>query len=470
MDDNRASRLRFAHRISALLAASVLLLPPAIQSAPLVSADDSTKPAISPIETLAPRRPWRNPENGRPFFPIGWFEWGRPSLDEAKASLDVMAQEGANMVLSVGSWTDTADDAIARTSQELTKAYLDHAQRRGVKVLFQVGWVDDFRRNDRTAIARAKAWVEAACGHPAFLGYQAFDEPECNAPKEPAARASWLQAFAEMRAAIHSWDPNPHHLVQMVFNQVPHEDHSNTDWSLFLPAMDSFQIDRYGINRQFPYFAHGNNTAGIWGPLRLPWQIAHGVAAIENTSHRNPAPVLQGVGLNYYEKGYQWRDPLYDETRYMAYASLTAGGWGVLHWLHNVSPPPIRQNVARLYRELGQLVTAFESSWEKPPFAVEQSHADISRDWLNDKIPDISTLALEDNHNYYLIAVDNTGVFENVSFRMKLPHIKTVAPRLATVLNEGWSREIGYDAETSQWVIPEHTMCFGDVNIWTIPK
>jgi hypothetical protein len=53
---------------------------------------------------------------------------------------------------------------------------------------------------------------------------------------------------------------------------------------------------------------------------------------------------------------------------------------------------------------------------------------------------------------------------------MKLPNIPDVNPRLATVLNEGWSREVKYAAETGQWVIPDHTMCFGDVNIWVIPK
>jgi hypothetical protein len=111
-----------------------------------------------------------------------------------------------------------------------------------------------------------------------------------------------------------------------------------------------------------------------------------------------------------------------------------------------------------------------ESSWEKPPFAVEHPHAGITRDWLKDKVPDISTLTLEDGKHYYLIAVDNTAVFENVSFRMKLPNIPDVNPRLATVLNEGWSREVKYAAETGQWVIPDHTMCFGDVNIWVIPK
>jgi len=461
-----------AHRILTLLAAFLLLAPDSALPSPPGDATESAKPADPTSELLGPRRSWLNPENGRPFFPRGWFEWGQASLEDAKASLDLMAQEDANMVISVASWADTADDATAQKSRELTKAYLDHAQRRGLKILIAVHWVNDFERNDQAAIARAKAWVEAVRGHPALLGYQTYDEPEGGPPKEAAAKTatSWVESFVKMHAAIRLWDPNPNHMVQMVFNIVPQEGISAIDWRLFLPAIDSFQIDRYGVNRQFPYFAHGNNVGGIWGPLRSAWQIAHGVSAIEQTSHRNPATVLQGVGLNFNQSGFHWRDPLYDETRYMAYASLTAGGWGVLHWIHNVSPPPIRQNVARLYRELGQLSPALECSWEKPPFAIEHSHAGITRDWLKDKVPDISTLALEDDKHYYLIAVDNTAVFENVSFRMKLPNIADPKPRLATVLNEGWSREVKYEAETGQWVIPEHTMCFGDVNVWVIPK
>jgi hypothetical protein len=42
--------------------------------------------------------------------------------------------------------------------------------------------------------------------------------------------------------------------------------------------------------------------------------------------------------------------------------------------------------------------------------------------------------------------------------------------RNAEVLNEQWHRTIGYSEETDEWVIDKHTMCFGDINIWVIPK
>ena len=154
----------------------------------------------------------------------------------------------------------------------------------------------------------------------------------------------------------------------------------------------------------------------------------------------------------------------------MAYSSLTAGGWGVIHWIRNISSPTIRQNAARLHAELRQLFPAFEQSYENPPFTVSHNHEGITRDFLTDCISDISTLELEDEQHYYLIVADNSGVFEDVQLRLKLPGIKDTRTRNAQVLNEDWSREIKYDEATGQWVIATHKMVFGDVNIWVIPK
>ena len=154
----------------------------------------------------------------------------------------------------------------------------------------------------------------------------------------------------------------------------------------------------------------------------------------------------------------------------MAYSSLTAGGWGFMHWLREYSGPEIIRNVARLHAEIRELIPALEQSCENPPFTVSHNHESITRDFLTDCIADISTLALEDEQNYYLIVTDNSGVFKDVSLRLRLPQIKDTRTRQASVMNEDWSREIGYDATTGQWVIATHKMCFGDVNIWVIPK
>ena len=433
-----------------------------------------------------PRRPWLDPNTGDPFFPLGWFEWeaaeiagpkGAESLAIAKESLDAMAAEGANTVLFVNSWAGAADEAKLKSDLALWKDYLDHARAKGVYVIAHIGsgWLYAMGDDGDPAVADLfETWVKTLSAHDAVLGYQLYDEPECRfggkTDEDAGNRQALIRAMIAAHDAIRRWDLNERHTVQAVFNLVPHEGHSPQDWLAFLPALDAFQVDRYGINRQFPFFPHGKGTVGDWGALRLAWQISHAVAAIEATSHRNPATVLQGMGKNYNEGGYHWRDPLYAETRYMAWSSLTEGAWGVFHWIRNVSPPNIRGNVARLHVELRTLIPAMRESWEDPPFAVEHNHADITRDWLTDRVPDVTTLALEDGENYYLVAVDNTGVFEDVTFRMTLPDMKGQHKRVVTVLNEDWSREMMFDPADGKWVIPAHTMCFGDVNIFVIRK
>jgi len=277
---------------------------------------------------------------------------------------------------------------------------------------------------------------------------------------------AFLDRLAKVRDAIRGADPNPHRTVQCVFNYIPNEGIGIGDWKPFLPVIDTFQVDRYPIATETPYFPQGD-----WGALRVAWQIAHALEAVEGGAHLNPAPVLQGIGLSYFEGGAaHWRDPLYDETRYMAYSALASGGWGTIHWIRGASSPGIRRNVARLYAELRRLLPALEASWERPPFAVSHNHEGITRGFLPDLIPDIATIALEDETSFYLIAVDNSAVFLDVTFRMKLPGMEGKAAREAVVLNEDWGRKLDYDEKTKEWVIPPHTMRYGDVNIWVIGK
>ncbi|MBM4090526.1 MAG: formylglycine-generating enzyme family protein, partial [Planctomycetes bacterium] len=441
---------------------------PAVTGSPAEAA-----PGAEAATVRFPRRPWRDPETGRPFFPLGWFTWHSDAQD-----LESIAKEGGNAVLFVDAPSDVDDEAELEANIRAMKAYLDAAHTCGVKVLPQIGsWYEAFMRQDAAEIARQRRWVEAVRDHPALLGYQFYDEPEYNARGGLAVEAQeqlaeLVEAFRKQREAIRQWDPNPHRTVQVVFNLVP-----LSSWTAYLPVIDSFQIDRYPLDLSQAYFGH----RGDWGPLIMAWSMAHGAAALHDHSHLlNPAPCMQAVGSSWVEPAHPmgvWRNPLYEETRYMAYSSLTVGSWGVFHWIRNlpggggpISSPTIRQNVARLHAELRQLIPAFEQSYEKPPFAVRHNHEGITRDFLSDCISDISTLELEDEQHYYLIVADNTGVFEDVQLRLKLPGIKDTQTRHAAVLNEDWSREVKYDEETGQWVIATHTMVFGDVNIWVIPK
>ena len=83
-----------------------------------------------------PRRPWRDPEDGRPFFPLAWFSYQSDEQD-----LDDLAREGTNLVLFVNSPSDLDTDEQLHDNSERMKRYLDHAQQRNIKVLVQLaGW------------------------------------------------------------------------------------------------------------------------------------------------------------------------------------------------------------------------------------------------------------------------------------------------------------------------------------------
>lgn len=434
----------------------------------VTSTSDPAGPGSEAKPLQFPRRPWRNPENGKMFFPLAWF-----SYNSDEADLDEIAEHGGNLVLYVNSHSNLDTDAELYQNIKRMKRYLDYAHKKGLKVLPQLAsWYGAFKANDTAEISRQRKWVEAISRHPALLGYQLYDEPEYRArgglgTEEKKELADFVEALRRNRDAIRQWDPNKNHMIQVVFNLVP-----LSSWTAYLPIIDSFQVDRYPCGASLPYFGQ----SGDWGLLTMAWSMAHGAAALNDMPHlRNPSPCMQGVGLNHTEVGQLglWRNPLYDETRYMAYSSLTVGAWGVFHWIRNMgmpNSPTIMRNVGRLHSELRQLLPAFEKSYENPPFTVRHNHEGITRDFLTDSVPDITTLTLEDDANYYLIAADNSGLFEDVSFRMKLPAVKDDRMREVSVLNEDWAREMRYESETGEWVIATHKMCFGDVNIYVIPK
>ncbi len=415
-----------------------------------------------------PRRPWRDPETGKLFFPLAWFSYQSDEED-----LDDLAREGANLVLFVNTPSDLDTDEQLRENIERMRKYLDHARQCDIKVIVQLGgWYGAHMRDDAAEIERQRQWIRAICEHPALFGYQLYDEPEYTAGGGLGVESqrrldAFVAALRKNRDSIRQWDANPHHMISVVFNLVP-----LSSWTDYLPVVDSFQVDRYPLDKEQAYFGH----RGDWGPLMMAWSMAHGAAALNQYPHlRNPAPCMQGVGWLHTESGELgvWRDPLYEETRYMAYSSMTVGSWGVFHWIRKFGrpdSPAILDNVARLHAELRSLFPAFEQSYERPPFTVRHNHEGISRGFLTDCIADITTLALEDQDNYYLIVSDNSASFTDVEIRLTLPHLQGAAAREATVLNEAWSRTIAFSEETDEWVLDRHSMCFGDINIWVIPK
>jgi hypothetical protein len=132
--------------------------------------------------------------------------------------------------------------------------------------------------------------------------------------------------------------------------------------------------------------------------------------------------------------------------------------------------PAIAENVKRLHAELHTLIPAFEQSYEKPPFTVRHNHETITRSFLTDSVADVTTLALEDETNYYLIVSNNSGTFSDVTLRLKGLKLSTTRSRPVEALNESWSATLAYSEDAGEWVLEAHTMCFGDINVWVIPK
>ncbi len=423
---------------------------------------------LTPAITEFPRRPWRDPETGKPFFPLAWFSYESDHND-----LDDIAREGGNLVLYVNSPSDVDSDQQLQDNIARMKRYLDHARSRKLKVLVQLaGWYGAHMRGNVAEIERQRQWTLAIRDHPALFGYQLYDEPEYKTGGGLGVEAqTQVRQFVEglrlNRDTIRRWDPNPHRMVSVVFNLVP-----LSSWTEFLPVIDSFQVDRYPLDKEQAYFGH----RGDWGPLMMAWSMNHGAEALKEHRHLlNPAPCMQGVGWLHTESGVLglWRDPLYEETRYMAYSSMTVGGWGIFHWIRKFGrpdSPAILRQVARLHTELRSLFPALEQSYENPPFTARHNHEGITRGFLTDSVADITSLSLEDRDHYYLIVSNNSGTFTDISIRMKLAQMKGKKARQASVLNEEWDRRISFSEDTGDWVLDTHTMCFGDVNIWLIPK
>ena len=59
-----------------------------------------------------------------------------------------------------------------------------------------------------------------------------------------------------------------------------------------------------------------------------------------------------------------------------------------------------------------------------------------------------------------------------VDVALRLKGVKCAKPngRPTQALNKSWSGTLSYSEDAGEWVIDPHSMCFGDINVWVIPK
>jgi hypothetical protein len=86
---------------------------------------------------------------------MGWYTWKFGDEEELRQ----MAAEGANVVLAVSATTDL-DQGEEQFERHLASmlAYLDMAQRQGLRVIMQAAWYEAFREGDTAQIDRYPIW------------------------------------------------------------------------------------------------------------------------------------------------------------------------------------------------------------------------------------------------------------------------------------------------------------------------
>jgi hypothetical protein len=69
-----------------------------------------------------------------------------------------------------------------------------------------------------------------------------------------------------------------------------------------------------------------------------------------------------------------------------------------------------------------------------------------------------------------LIVSDNGGTFKDLTLQLEGLKLSGSHRRTVQVLHESWGRDLTYSEQSGRWQIEPHTMCFGDINVWVIPK
>jgi hypothetical protein len=250
------------------------------------------------------------------FFPIGWYN----ALDKPASLFSISRVWNAVMPYHV----PTADPA----------AYLDTAERAGVKVMLEI---------DRTLVRSAEPSEVAAFAsrykdHPALFAWYLADEPSTTVSLGPLSP----ERARALYDAIKSVDPV--HPVAIAFS-------TGEDPRQYAPAMDVLMYDNYPF---LPATPELGSLGAWWWRVKSRAAIARDVGGF--------IPILQAFGGPGSPVGFARRLPTAKEERYMVFASIEAGATGIFFWTwYRADPVWVRDTLAPVVAELRPLDAALRA-------------------------------------------------------------------------------------------------------------
>ncbi|MBI3921304.1 MAG: hypothetical protein HY318_07805 [Armatimonadetes bacterium] len=308
---------------------------------------------------------------GKPFFPFGLFcvAWTR---EEIAACFDDVAKRGFNTVHSY--WA-----ADVCRSRETVQAYLDEAQKRGLKVLPTIGDLGQeaalFREGKHEELERrVRDWIRPFKNHPALLAWYVWDEPNAEGFSAPP---DCVRAVSEY---VKREDPN--HPTFFTFTPW----HNLEKLPDYRDCCDVICLDPYvftdymGLVPKCLDLAaeHGNNRP-VWSLLWGCWNSGSRAPTVEETRCSTYLSLIHGAtALLYYGHltepgmrpeggdGKTWQRGLADKEMQQLYEAVEQLGKEV-YKLSSVLESPLPQGVVtaeaspatlhfRAYRARGGLV------------------------------------------------------------------------------------------------------------------
>ncbi|HEY3268480.1 MAG TPA: beta-galactosidase [Armatimonadota bacterium] len=317
--------------------------------------------AAAPVKLIhAPRLRKARPVEG--FFPIGaWFEGnptgnGSPSdLAGAAAYYDAsfanLADHGINTV------------AVANAPPGLREMILQTAERRGIRVILEIGELADLVAsradlNERDVRIAVRKVVDRLSRYPALLRYQIRDEPQ-----------GWMVPnWLIVKRALD--DADPAHPAFSCFNDVPIMD------SIFQQTrVNDAAYDYYPLSHVTP---HGEMERYI---SKMDDIVAH-------ARQRPLWMVVQAFGSTD-PVAYPSRLPRPQELRLMTWLALSRGAKGVFFFIYQSEqgwtgmvdgkgrPMPIFDEVKRLSAELRREAPSMLSLTPTKPIASAEAGVDV---------------------------------------------------------------------------------------------